>query len=95
MDSECASLHHAARRRTDKHYGSILALADVSSSIRLGEILGLIGPNAAGKTTLFECMAGVLSSDAGSVLINGQAIGPRRWSSVRTGDFKDYVVRSR
>jgi ABC-type multidrug transport system ATPase subunit len=63
-----------------KHYGSFAALADVSFSIRSGEILGLIGPNGAGKTTLFECIAGVLPPTAGAVLLDERPLGSRERS---------------
>ncbi len=36
-----------------KAYGRLTALADVSLTVRPGEVLGLIGPKGAGKTTLF------------------------------------------
>jgi ABC-type multidrug transport system ATPase subunit len=57
-----------------KSYGRLAALADVSLTIRHGEVLGLIGPNGAGKTTLFECLAGVLPYDAGTVTFDGAAL---------------------
>ena len=60
-----------------KAYGRLTALADVSLSVRPGEVLGLIGPNGAGKTTLFECMAGLLPHEAGSVLADGQRLSLR------------------
>jgi ABC-2 type transport system ATP-binding protein len=60
-----------------KSYGRLTAVADVSLSIRQGEVLGLIGPNGSGKTTLFECIAGVLPYDAGTVRIGGQVLTPR------------------
>ena len=60
-----------------KTYGRLTALADVSLTIRPGEVLGLIGPNGAGKTTLFECMAGLLPHEAGSILADGQPLFPR------------------
>ena len=60
-----------------KRYGHVTALADVSFSIRPGEVLGLIGPNGSGKTTLFECLAGVLPADEGSVRFDGDALGLR------------------
>jgi ABC-2 type transport system ATP-binding protein len=50
-----------------KSYGRLTAVADVSLSIRQGEVLGLIGPNGSGKTTLFECIAGVLPYEAGTI----------------------------
>jgi ABC-2 type transport system ATP-binding protein len=52
-----------------KSYGRLTAIADVSLSIRQGEVLGLIGPNGSGKTTLFECLAGVLPYDSGTIRI--------------------------
>ena len=55
-----------------KTYGSLLALNDVSFSIRPGEVLGLIGPNGSGKTTLFECLGGVLPLDGGSLMRDGR-----------------------
>ncbi|HUL75225.1 MAG TPA: ABC transporter ATP-binding protein [Vicinamibacterales bacterium] len=60
-----------------KSYGRLVALADVSFSIRPGEVLGLIGPNGAGKTTLFECLAGVLSRDSGVVTLDGRPLTAR------------------
>jgi ABC-2 type transport system ATP-binding protein len=65
-----------------KTYGRVTALADVSLSIRSGEILGLIGPNGAGKTTLFECVAGVQPADRGEVTIEGRAATPAERASV-------------
>jgi ABC-2 type transport system ATP-binding protein len=60
-----------------RHFGSLAALADVSFSIRAGEILGLIGPNGAGKTTLFECIAGVLPPGSGTVRLDGRPLSAR------------------
>ena len=60
--------------RLTKAYGRLTALADVTLSIRPGEVLGLIGPNGAGKTTLFECLAGVLPYDAGEIRLDGRPL---------------------
>jgi ABC-2 type transport system ATP-binding protein len=54
-------------RDITKRYARLTALAGVSFSIRRGEVLGLIGPNGCGKTTLFECLGGVLPLDEGTI----------------------------
>ena len=43
-----------------KHYGKVEALHDVSFSVHKGEVFGLIGPDGAGKTTLFRILATLL-----------------------------------
>jgi len=64
-----------------KSYGPLTAVADVSLSIRQGEVLGLIGPNGSGKTTLFECIAGLLPYETGTIRVNGSALTPRERAS--------------
>jgi ABC-2 type transport system ATP-binding protein len=54
-----------------KRYGSLLAVDDVSFSIREGEIFGIIGPNGAGKTTTVECISGLRVPDSGSISVYG------------------------
>ncbi|HXF70596.1 MAG TPA: ABC transporter ATP-binding protein [Thermoflexus sp.] len=51
----------------EKRFGPIRALADLSFTVREGEIFGIIGPDGAGKTTLLRILAGVLRPDAGSL----------------------------
>jgi ABC-2 type transport system ATP-binding protein len=65
-----------------KSYGRLTALADVSFSVRRGEILGLIGPNGAGKTTLFECLARVLPFDRGTVRAGSRPLTARDHTSL-------------
>ena len=57
-----------------KRFSGIVALDDVSLEIDEGERVGLIGPNGAGKTTFFNCMLGVLSTNNGSVELDGRDI---------------------
>jgi lipopolysaccharide export system ATP-binding protein len=48
---------------------------DVSFQIESGQVVGLLGPNGAGKTTSFYMVVGLLTPDAGEVLVNGSSIG--------------------
>ena len=57
-----------------KRFGGVQALANVSFSIREGEIYGLIGPNGAGKTTLFNVLTGIYAPDGGSFVFDGREI---------------------
>jgi len=52
---------------------TIYALKDVSFQIKKGEILGVIGRNGAGKTTMFKIISGILSYDSGLVKIENEA----------------------
>lgn len=61
-------------RALTKCYGEQVALADVSLSVRRGEVLGLIGPNGAGKTTLLEAIAGLIPADSGTIVWQGFAL---------------------
>ncbi len=54
-----------------KSYDKTLALSDVSFSMNEGEIYGLLGPNGAGKSTMINIISGLITKDAGQVLIQG------------------------
>src|SRR5262249_24877108 len=55
-----------------KSFGGITAVDDVSFDVREGEILGIIGPNGTGKSTLFNCVLGQLAPNAGEVRVDGR-----------------------
>lgn len=57
-----------------KHFGGIAAVDGVSFSVRQGEILGIIGPNGCGKSTLFNCILGQLEPTEGSVTLEGRDV---------------------
>lgn len=54
-----------------KHYGSTVAVADVSLRAETGQVLGILGRNGAGKTTMVEMIAGLRIPDAGRVRVRG------------------------
>jgi len=57
-----------------KHFGGIAAVDDVSFEVREGEILGIIGPNGCGKSTLFNCILGQLTPSKGDVKLDGKTV---------------------
>ena len=58
-----------------KSYRATPALHDYNLSLESGHIVGLMGPNGCGKTTLLKILAGVLSDYEGAVTIDGHAPG--------------------
>jgi branched-chain amino acid transport system ATP-binding protein len=64
-------------RNISKSFGAIEAVRGVSFDVYPGEILGVIGPNGCGKTTLFNCILGQLKPDMGTVTLKGQDVTGR------------------
>lgn len=54
-----------------KHYGNVQALQGISFEAKPGEIFGIIGPDGAGKTSLFRIMTTLILPDSGSCLVGG------------------------
>ncbi|MFO0613512.1 MAG: ABC transporter ATP-binding protein [Polyangiaceae bacterium] len=61
-------------RSLAKRFKDRVAVADVSLGVRAGECTGLLGPNGAGKTTTVAMIAGLLSADSGTVLVDGSPL---------------------
>jgi simple sugar transport system ATP-binding protein len=59
-------------RGIDKHFGAVHALRGVDLRLMPGEILGLVGDNSAGKSTLMKVLTGAYQRDAGEVLVDGR-----------------------
>ncbi|MBX3539328.1 MAG: sugar ABC transporter ATP-binding protein [Chelatococcus sp.] len=55
-----------------KTFGAVQALRDVDLHLMPGEILGLVGDNSAGKSTLMKVLTGAYARDGGDVLVNGE-----------------------
>lgn len=70
-------------RRIRKAFGSIEALRGVDLDLLPGECLGLVGDNAAGKSTLTKILSGAYLPDAGSISINGQPVHYRTPAEAR------------
>ena len=66
-------------------FGGVVALNDVSFSLRKGEIFGLIGPNGAGKTTCFNAMTGVYRPTSGNIRFQGESIVGKKKHEITRG----------
>ena len=68
-------------RGVTKTFGAVAAVDDVSLAIERGSLTCLIGPNGAGKSTLLGCISGLLRTDEGSVVVEGNDV--TRWTAHR------------
>ncbi|MCP4112986.1 MAG: ATP-binding cassette domain-containing protein, partial [Desulfobacteraceae bacterium] len=57
-----------------KYFGAKKAVDDISFSVEKGEILGFLGPNAAGKSTTMRMITGFIPPSAGTAVIGGHDI---------------------
>ena len=61
-----------------KRFGRKLAVADLSLSVKRGEVFGFLGPNGAGKTTSLKMLLGLVGATAGRASLLGAPVGDRR-----------------
>ncbi|MDY6861003.1 MAG: ATP-binding cassette domain-containing protein, partial [Pseudomonadota bacterium] len=61
-------------RNLKKSFGAIHVTRDVSLKLEKGERRVILGPNGAGKTTLFNQLVGELTSDSGSIHLDGEDV---------------------
>jgi branched-chain amino acid transport system permease protein len=74
-----------------KWFGGVLAVDDVSFSVRPGTITSIIGPNGAGKTTVLNLLTGVYRPDGGSVRFGTrQLVGERPHAVAATGILRTF-----
>ncbi len=63
-------------QQVSKSYGGAVALNNVNLKLTAGKIIGLLGPNGSGKTTMIKLINGLLQPEYGQVLINGRTPSP-------------------
>lgn len=61
-------------RNISKYFGSVVALRDISMSVRAGEVMCLLGDNGAGKSTLIKVLSGVHLPSSGQYLVEGKEV---------------------
>ncbi len=67
-------------RGLTKRFGDVTAVSDLSFTVRAGEVFGCIGPDGAGKTTLFRILVTLLVPDAGTATVLGDDVVTDLWS---------------
>jgi len=58
----------------NKRFGDLVAVDDISFSVRRGEVFGILGPNGAGKTTTLECIEGLQEPSSGRISVLGTEV---------------------
>jgi simple sugar transport system ATP-binding protein len=66
--------HILELREIHKSFGGLKALVDVNMSLAYSEIIGLVGDNAAGKSTLMKIISGAYHADEGKILFEGREV---------------------
>jgi branched-chain amino acid transport system permease protein len=76
-----------------KHYGGVIANADIDFSVNRGELRGIIGPNGAGKTTFFKMLTCEVPPTSGRIVFEGRDIAGKSVTDVcQLGLTKSYQV---
>ena len=60
--------------KVNKHFGGLVAVVDLSFDVQAGEVLGLMGPNGAGTSTLLNIISGEYTPESGTVQFRGHDI---------------------
>ena len=74
-----------------KQFGSMHALYDVNFTIEPGHIIGLLGPNGSGKTTMIKLACGLLVPTSGSLTVCGEPVGPGSKARISYLPDKNYI----
>jgi ABC-2 type transport system ATP-binding protein len=98
-------------KNLSKRYGVLMAVNDISFTVRPGEVLGFLGPNGAGKSTTMRMISGFLHPSSGSAKIAGHDVflepikakqslgylpeGAPLYGELTTLEFLDFIARAR
>jgi branched-chain amino acid transport system ATP-binding protein len=76
-------------------FGGVIAVDKLDLAVMEGTVHGLIGPNGAGKTSFVNLLTGMLRSDAGTILLNGEEIsGLKPEARVRRGLVRTHQINT-
>lgn len=78
----------------NKSYGNKLILKDINLTIPRGKIIGLLGKNGTGKTTLIKLINDLLVPTSGEILVNGQDVGTQSKKLIAYLPERTYLDKS-
>lgn len=81
-------------KNLSKSFGNKNVIKDVSFEIEKGKIVGLLGKNGSGKTTILKIINDLLTIDKGEILINGEKVGEKSKAMVSYLPERSYLDRS-
>jgi len=80
-------------RQLNKSFGGLRAVNGLDFDVMPGEVLGLLGPNGSGKTTVMNLISGALRADAGSIVLQGRELaGQPAWRIARLGVARTFQL---
>lgn len=88
--SSCAVLEI---NNLSKNFGSKYILKDLNLTLKKGKVLGVLGPNGQGKTTLLNIISGLFKASHGEVRIQGLSVGPNSKELVSFLQEKDFLPK--
>jgi ABC-2 type transport system ATP-binding protein len=91
MSTQDSSTATIQMRKLYKHYGKIIAIRGIDLDVQQGELFGLIGPDGAGKTTVFNILGGVMEATGGEArILDLPARAARNYTGYLTQQFSLY-----
>ena len=81
-------------KNLNKSYGKTKALKNINLTIPNGKIIGLLGKNGTGKSTLIKLINDLLTKDSGTILINGEQVGEKSKNIISYLPERTYLDKS-
>ncbi len=69
-------------KNVSKSFGNVGVLEDIDMHVDRGEVVGLLGDNGAGKSTMIKILSGVIAPNTGEIIVRGQSV--KHWTAARS-----------
>ena len=77
-----------------KHFGDLVVLKDITTEIRKGEVVSIIGPSGTGKSTLLRCLNLLETPTGGTILIDGFNLTDKKTDAPKMRQRMNMVFQS-